>query len=258
MLIISIIGNIYQYYTNNKLKNNLTADIAAKEALLSDLTEQVSTNQSVIDTYENQREKYWTLRVDDYELILQQGTKADTLELIYRKDDSTCLLTTYQKAYDYQTPSDISAEYFEECLGHTGFRLYIRHPLGTQSCYYDVTYYAVENEKLKELAYRWGAKDKDVYEADTDGDGIPELICNVMWLADGATDVLIYHYDGKQVLKSYGSDLLDEAADIHGVGSVMAEYLPEKQKILITYWQDDIQNFLQKEYDIVFTPSFLD
>lgn len=252
ILTISILGNIYQYSANNKLLSTLTADITAKEAILSDLTKQVNARQSVIDTYENQKEKYWTLRVDDYEIMLQQGTKTDTLDLIYCKNENICLLTTYQKDSDYQTPSDISAEYFEECLGHTGFRLYIRHPLGTQSCYYDVTYYAVENEHLKELAHRWGAKDKDVYETDTDGDGINELICNVMWLADGATDVLIYHYDGKQVLESSGSDLLDETADIHGVGSIMAEYLPKKQKILITYWRDDIQNFLQKEYDIVF------
>lgn len=258
VLTVSIITNVYQYYNNQKLVNNLnslSSDITAKDAMLSDLTEQMISQQSVIDTYKNQSEKYWTLRVDDYEILLQEGTKTDTLDLIYCRDDKICPLITFQKDFDYQTPSDISAEYFEECLGHTGFRLYTRHLLGGNAYYYDVTYYAVENGELKELAYRWGDKDKDVYEVDIDDDGINELICNVTWLADGATDVLIYHYDGKQVLESYGGDLLDEAADIYGVGSVRAEYLPKKQKILISYWRDDVQDYLQKEYNITFTSS---
>lgn len=253
ILAISITGNIYQYYTSNKLTGKLTDEISAKETMLSDLSEQVITKQSVIDTYEEQKEKYWTLRVDDYEIILQEGTETDTLDLIYCKDDKISSLITFQKDFDYQTPSDISAEYFEECLGHAGFRLYMRHLLGGEAYYYDVTYYAVENGKLKELAHRWGDKDRDVYEVDIDNDGINELICNVTWLADGATDVLIYHYDGEQILESYGGDLLDEAADIYGVGSIRAEYLPEKQKILIDYWRDDVQDFLQKEYNITFT-----
>lgn len=197
-----------------------------------------------------QEENYWTLKVNDYEIILQNGTESDTLDLIYRKDEHISLLNTYQKNYDYQTPSDISAEYFEECLGHSGFRLYIRKLLGEESHYYEVFYYTAKNGELEELAYRWGAKDEDVYEIDTDGDGIKELICNVIWMADGAVDVIIYHYDGNQVIKSYGSYLLDEKADISGVASVMAEYLPEKEKVLITYWRDDLQKFLKKEYDI--------
>lgn len=253
VLTISIIGNVYQYYNNHKIINKLTTDITTKEAMLSDLTEQVTTQQTVIDTYESQKEIYWTLRVDDYEITLQEGTQTDTLDLMYCKDEDTSLLSTYQKDSDYQTPSDIFAEYFEECLGHTGFRLYIRHLLGGQSYYYDVTYYAVENGELEKLAHRWGDKDKDVYETDMDGDGINELICNVKWIADGSADVLIYHYDGKQIVESYGGDLLEEPADISGIGSVKAEYLPEKQKILITYWRDDLQKYLEKEYDIVFT-----
>ena len=251
-LVLSIAGNVFQYTTNQNLNAKtatLQSDMASKEAELSDSRNQISDLQLTVDTYVNQNEKYWTLAVDDYIISLQDGSVENTLDLMYCKDDEEKLLLTFEKEYNYQTPEDISAEYFEDCLGHQGFRLYTRRPLGTSSHYYEVDYYAME-EELELLAYRWGSKDDDFYEMDVDGDGIDELICNVTWMADGAQDVLIYHFDGEKVVNGAGSNLLDEPADIHGVGAISARYLPEENKIHIAYWQDSIQDYKEKDYEI--------
>lgn len=265
-LAVSIIGNLYQglnaHHENmlssamssdiSKLTKTVTAlqtDLTAKGEALSLLNEQISKLELTIAEYENQKEKYWTLAVADYIITLQEGTLENTLDLMYYKEENEKLLLTFQMGNDYHTPEDISAEAFENCLGHSGFRLYKRHPLGTLSHYYEVEYYAVE-EELELLAYRWGTKDDDFYEIDIDDDGIKELICNVIWLADGAADVLIYHFDGEKVMRGHGSDLLDQPVDIYGVGSLFTTYLPDKNKIHIKYWQDALQDYAEKEYDI--------
>jgi len=263
---ISLIGNIYQsitsYHTNKystAMASSITSltdsiaslesTIAARDEELSNLTKQISELQLTVETYENQKEKYWTLAVDDYQISLQEGTSENTLDLVCFKDNAETTLLTFQHDYDYQTPLDISAEAFEECLGHSGFRLYKRHPLGSLSHYYEVDYYAME-EELELLAYRWGSKDDDFYEVDLNGDDIEELICNVTWMADGAMDVLIYHFNGEKVMKGYGSDLLDEPFDNHGVGSTGTRYLPKTNQVHISYWQDAIQGFAEKDYEI--------
>ncbi len=138
--------------------------------------------------------------------VLQEGNKADTLDLIQHQNDVEKLLLTFQKDTDYRTPEDISAEAFEACLGHDGFRLYKRCYLGATSSYYVVEYYTIADD-LKFLAWCWGDKHHDYYEIDVDDDGTKELICNVRYIADGAEDVFIYYFNGEQVLMGYGIDL---------------------------------------------------
>ncbi len=252
VLALSVAGNVFQYSANHRLAEEaaiLQANIASQDTNILQLTEQVSELQLIVDNYANQKETYWSLAVDDYKIFLQDGSTADTLDLICYQNDEEKLLLTFEKEYDYQIPEDISAEAFENCLGHQGFRLYTRRSLGTSSHYYEVDYYAME-EELKLLAYRWGSKDDNFYEVDLDDDGTRELICNVTWMADGAQDVFIYHFDGEKVLKGCGSDLLDEPTDIHGVGAIAARYLPEENKVHIDYWQDSIQDFQEKDYVI--------
>lgn len=244
-LAISLGGNLYQHRAKNRseeLVSALQTDITSKERQITDL-------QSTADTYASQKEKYWRLRVDDYLITLQEGSTENSLDLIYTKDDIEKTLMSFQAESDYQVPEDISAEAFEDCLGHAGFRLYKRRPLGSSYHYYEVDYYAMKDE-LTLLAYRWGSKDGDVYEVDIDGDGVKELICNVTWMADGAQGVLIYHYDGDNVLSGHGSDLLDEPADIHGVGSIFSQYNPSENKVYINYWKDSLNGFREKSYDI--------
>lgn len=265
-LTVSVIGNVYQsihslqksadfsalFSDNTELTQtvaSLETNLDTQKKELSHQKEQISELELRITEYENQKEKYWSLAVADYKITLQEGALENTLDLMYSKDENEKLLLTLQMGNDYRTPEDISAEAFENCLGHSGFRLYKRHPLGTQYHYYVVEYYTVEDE-LEFLAYRWGSKDDDFYEIDIDGDGIDELICNVTWMADGATNVLIYHFDGEKVMRGHGSDLLDQPVDNYGVGSIYTTYLPEKNKIHINYWQDALQGFAEKEYSI--------
>ena len=263
-LSVSVICNIYQsvsaYHKNilssamsselSKLTETVTSlqtNLADKDEELSQLNKQFSELSAEVA---NQKEKYWTLAIADYKITLQEGQTEDTLDLMYYREEKEELLLTLQMYNDYLTPEDISAEAFENCLGHSGFRLYKRRPLGS-FYYYEVEYYAMEDE-LELLAYRWGNKDDDFYEVDIDGDGIEELICNVTWMADGVTDVFIYHFDGRKVWKGFGSDLLDQPVDIHGIGSLSTTYLPDKNKVKIDYWQDRLQAYATTEYDIDF------
>ena len=206
-------------------------------------------NQQQVVEYITQKEIYWTLAVEDYLISLQKGEAQDTLELVYADEEKEMHLMTFDKEKDYVEPTDISVEVFENCLGHSGFILYKRHSLGRYIHYYEAEYYAVD-EELEFLAYRWGARDDDFYEVDVDGDSINELICNVTWLADGASDVYIYHFDGEKVIRAYGSDLLDQPFDNHGLGAIYTTYFPDIEKVHIQYWQDDLNGYAEADYDI--------
>lgn len=216
----------------------------------SQANESVTDNQETDASEDEQKEAasekkiYWTLPVEDYEVFLQDGTEEDTLDLWVNRNGEKQVMHTYQKYEgDYQEPEEITADTFEDILGHDGFRIYCNHRY-----YTEVDYYAME-EEIVLLAYYWGAPDKNVWQVDVDGDGIEELICNVQWLADGALDTLIFHFDGEKVLMGYGSDLLQEEHDgLITAGSQATEYLPEKNKVLVPYMKDG--EWKEKEYDI--------
>ena len=228
-LVASIIGNIFQ-------------GIYARK-------DDISKQQ--VAEYITQNEIYWTLAVEDYTVSLHKGETEDTLDLVYSSAEKEMHLLTFKKYNDYLEPTDISAEVFENCLGHNGFILYKRHSLGTSYHYYEAEYYAV-HEELESLAYRWGARDDDFYELDVDGDGFNELICNLMWLADGGEDVYIYHFDGEKVVCIAGTDLLDQPFDNHGLGAISATYHPDINKVRVKYWQDALEGFAETDYDITF------
>ena len=127
---VSLIGNIYQsitsYHTNKystAMASSITSltdsiaslesTIAAKDEELTNLTKQMTELRLTVEAYENQKEEYWTLAVDDYKISLQEGTAENTLDLVSFRDNAETTLLTFQHDYDYQTPLDISAEAFE-------------------------------------------------------------------------------------------------------------------------------------------------
>lgn len=206
------------------------------------------------------REIYWTMPVEDYEISLQAGATEETLELSFQKDGESKVLRTFE-SWEYRTIEDITAETFKDVLGHDGFCIYQRSWLGEETYYYSVSYYAIEyrstdahrkEAELVPIAYRWGWGDKEegFWMKDVDGDGIDEMICNEQWMADGARDVYIYHFDGEKVLRGAGSNLLEEEFDNYGVGSLGAEYLPQQDKVRIWYWKDELEDFAEKEFEI--------
>lgn len=195
-----------------------------------------------------ERKTYMTMLVEDYEIAFQDGAKENTLDLWLYRDGEEWLVNTYEILGDQQS-GNFTAETFQDVLGHNGFRVFNRRPLGTSYYYYETEYYAMEEEPVF-LAYRWGTMDGDTYQLDVDGDGIDELICNVQWMADGVEDVLIYHYDGEKVWQGYGSDLLDENFVSIGIGSMRTKYLPLENKMHIWYWQEEIHDYAEKDYEI--------
>lgn len=244
---------------------NVAGDPANDSAEVSDTSAEVLTEAESEASRETSepgsgmdREIYWTMPIEDYEISLQAGATEETLELLFQKDGESKVLRTFE-SWEYQIFRDITAEAFEDILGHDGFCIYQRCPLGTESYYYTVGYYAIEyrntdaqrkEAELVPVAYRWGARDDGFWIKDVDGDGIDEMICNVQWMADGAMDVYIYHFDGEKVLRGAGTDLLEEEFDNHGIGAIGAEYLPQQDKVRIWYWKDELEDFAEKEFEI--------
>jgi hypothetical protein len=77
-----------------------------------------------------------------------------------------------------------------------------------------------------------------------------ELICNVTYFADGAMETVVYYRTGMQVMAGSADVLLDEEFDNFGVGSESCYYLPDENKVEISYWLDSIQNYKSKKYDV--------
>lgn len=210
-----------------------------------------------VDVYEKRKEElerlhtvYWKLPVtaseSGYEVVLKDLVPGESLQVVIKEGEKELLLGTYQKDKDYKEPSEYFAETFEKLFGYNGFCLSIPNGVG-----YSSTYYAVENGEILLLAESWGNfydKENVDFQVDIDGDGEKELICNVTWLADGAQRTRIYRYENGRVYCGNGEDMLDEAYDNFGVGSLSSRYDPEKNVISISYWKEDKNDFVTKEY----------
>lgn len=202
---------------------------------------------------------YWQTPVEDYEVVLRDGMVENTMEVWVHKGDEEWSILAYDRTNDYRVPGDITIDTFQGIMGHNGFCIHECYNMGSQVIVCVTNYYAMEEEPVH-LADTWtclnsreDAKTPNVYSVDLDGDGITELLCNVRWLADGAVDSKIFHWDGETVYTLGGTDImLAEKPDIeiYGVGSVGAKYLPGKNKMLAWYWDNQTEGFIEKEYDI--------
>ncbi|MGN1105137.1 MAG: hypothetical protein ACI4RH_00685, partial [Huintestinicola sp.] len=85
---------------------------------------------------------------------------------------------------------------------------------------------------------------------DIDGDGINELICNCFYGADGAQECFIYKMTDEGIIRASGHDLMgEEILKMQVVaGNTSSEYLPEKNKMLCGYVEDE--EYVTVEYDI--------
>lgn len=198
---------------------------------------------------------YWQMPVEDYEISLRDGTEENTLEVWVHKGAKEWSVLSFDTTNDYRTPEDISADTFEDILGHNGFRIHQYFALGTSAEFCETDYFAVDEEPIH-LAYSWGGWENhnaNDYSVDVDGDGCKELLCNVQWLADGAEDALIYHWNGEEVVQYGGTDVMLEAEqniDFFALGSLGARYLPEENKIFAWHWDEDMQCHVNGKYDI--------
>lgn len=86
--------------------------------------------------------------------------------------------------------------------------------------------------------------------ADIDGDGINELICNCVYGADGAQECFIYKMTDEGIIRASGHDFIDsEIIEKQTMANaISSEYLPEKNKMLCGYFEDE--EYVTVEYDI--------
>lgn len=198
---------------------------------------------------------YWQMPAEDYEISLRDGTEENTLEVWVHTGDKEWSVLSLDTTNDYRTPEDISADTFEDILGHNGFRVHQYFTMGTSLEFCETDYFAVDEEPIH-LAYSWGAwenHNSNDYSVDVDGDGCKELLCNVQWLGDGVMDTLIYHWNGEAVVEYRGTDVMlaaEKNVEVISVNSMGAEYLPEENIIHAWHWDESKQSFAYGKYDI--------
>ncbi len=192
---------------------------------------------------------YFQIAAADYEVELKDLIPGKSLQLvIHRKKEPDLIARVYHAGVDYEKPTEFTAVGFEDLLGRDGFYIY--------KLYYGMFpytyYYALEGDKLIEIAGSWGNDPaQSNFMVDVDGDGDRELICNVIYMADGGRQTLLYHYDGVEISQGFCMELLDEEYDNnYGVGSASCEYLPEENRVRISFWKDALNDFDTKDYKI--------
>lgn len=190
---------------------------------------------------------YWSVETEEYQVCLRDLEPGETQQLLFIRDDEEFLLNTFY--YDFQEIKRFAESLiynpFEDIMGCDGF--YIGYVNIGQLL---TTYYAVEEEGVMALANSWCFSEKpNDYILDTDGDGVRELVCNVVW-GDGYEDVVIYDYEGEQIRYCNGTDLLDEEYDNTGIGSQGAVYLPKKNVIQIYFWKSELGDYVVKDYKL--------
>ncbi len=205
-------------------------------ARFADLLKQGNDSELIAERWSGKRqgETYWTVAVDTQgnTVSLQDLEAGESLMLVYEKDGEKKVLQTYRTGEDYNEPAEFTAEVFQNLLGHDGVCIY-ENFWGNG---YLTNYYAVEEGRLVDLAQSWtlpdGWANGNVNNpADLDGDGKRELVCNVMYLADGGNSVIVYKYDGQQVWCGDGWDLVEEPYEEFPANTRGAEYLPEEKAV---------------------------
>jgi len=137
-------------------------------------------------------------------------------------------------------------EPFEDVLGYDGVKVLNQSTVLP----YETAYYSeVDGEKVR-IAVSWGFQQDD-YVVDVDGDGMNELVCNVVY-GNGAADTLIYRREGDKILRGMALELLDGEYDNVSFASQRAKYLPEENVVEIYYYRQAVDEQLSKKYEIDF------
>ncbi|MGN0638992.1 MAG: hypothetical protein ACI4J0_11525 [Huintestinicola sp.] len=173
------------------------------------------------------------------------------------KGDSTELCYTYLgksetlRAYDNTQMWNLSSctvKDFNDVMGYDG----VIYTETAATRYWSENFYlSVIDGKPVCIAESFGNGDGENDSiADIDGDGINELICNCIYGADGAQVCYIYKITDEGIMRASGHDLMgEEILKMQVVaGNTSSEYLPEKNKMLCGYFEDE--EYVTAEYDI--------
>ena len=129
----------------------------------------------------------------------------------------------------------LESEAFHDILGYDGYRVTASW---SHSTYWSVrTYYAADPATwdLMPIAESFGFDGPEDYAVDLDGDGMKELVCNVMYGGDGAVRVCIYQRRADGIYLGWlDSDGLPGHMD-WGINSTWEEYDPAENVFRIHY-----------------------
>lgn len=132
---------------------------------------------------------------------------------------------------------------FQDVLGYDGYFITRK-----ESTPMETTYYAVEGDETFIIAQSWNFEREDNF-IDIDGDGIRELVCNVV-SGDGGQNTLIYRRFEDGIRVAYASQLLDKEYDDLGVYSLVTWYDVTFDRIEIAYWLEELQDYEYAYYDL--------
>lgn len=174
---------------------------------------------------------YWTLDVQDAQVILRDGTAPKTVDLVLRRDGEETVARTLKLGSGYGAAEDIRAWTFQDVLGSGGFVLWTGW-----SGWRIRRYFTIEGNTLVQIAESFGGED---YSVDLDGDGVKELVSNVVYGGDGHASVFVYQRreDGIWRGRLNWGDL--PGHDNWGVNSTWEEYDPVENVFRIHYTVKD-------------------
>lgn len=184
----------------------------------------------------------------DCQAFIADLIPGEYLQLLVQDREGMHRCLVWEKGVDYQDERKdwTFLDTFEGLYGdENGFVLYC-----TTFYRSDVYYDSFVGGELKELASSWGSSPEKNYMVDVDGDGTRELICDVVYYADGAGRTIVYWKKDGEIYSGDAMNLLDVEVEYRGVGSVYSEYLPKEKKVRIYYWVESLEDFAHKDYGI--------
>lgn len=166
----------------------------------------------------------WLVQRQDYEVGLRK--QGDQTKVLLRRDGAVTVLGN--------VPSDSDTRYslrsFDVIPELSGFVL---ESLSVSGRIY--WYYAVQGDSVVCFAQSFGGDITDVAE-DLDGDGKAELICNVTYIGDGVSNVLVYRIkDGIPQVASVKDTMLNIPADKHLARQASAVYDVNTGSVTLEY-----------------------
>lgn len=181
----------------------------------------------------------------DGSAVVEAEDVSETSESNSLEDESESASDTRTMSGDpYYIESDSMIRVgFQDLLGYDGYFITRK-----ESTPMETTYYAVEGEKTFIIARSWGFEREDNF-IDIDGDGIKELVCNVV-SGDGGQNTLIYRRFEDGIRVAYASQLLDKEYDDLGVYSLVTWYDVVFDRIEMAYWQEELQDYEYAYYDL--------
>lgn len=175
---------------------------------------------------------YWTLNTGDTQVILRDGGKPGTLELVLRGDGKETVLRTLEQGTDYSLPEGVSAQTFTDILSSNGFTL---HTAWLNGAFSTNDYYALRSGAATRIAETFGWQEPYDFTADLNGNGQEELINNSMTGGSGHRSVQVYQRHGNEIWRGHMNLQNLPGHEDRGVNSTAVTFDPVRNVFQIRY-----------------------